>query len=228
MRAHNGDMSAREELVEENMALVRYLVKRFIGRGVDSEDLFQYGCMGLLKAIDRFDPDYEVQFSTYAVPLILGEIRRYLRDDGPIHVSRTIHDNARRVEQFCEAWRESRCEEPDVNTVADGLKMSREEVLLAVNARSRVRSLNEPIGGEGDLRLMDVIGEEPMRDIDSRLTLAKLLRDLPDEERTLIVRRYFKAHTQTEIARDMGVSQVQISRMESRIIKKMRMNAGEA
>lgn len=228
MRAHNGDMSAREELVEENMALVRYLVKRFIGRGVDSEDLFQYGCMGLLKAIDRFDPDYEVQFSTYAVPLILGEIRRYLRDDGPIHVSRTIHDNARRVEQFCEAWRESRCEEPDVNTVADGLKMSREDVLLAVNARSRVRSLNEPIGGEGDLRLMDVIGEEPMRDIDSRLTLAKLLRDLPDEERTLIVRRYFKAHTQTEIARDMGVSQVQISRMESRIIKKMRMNAGEA
>ncbi len=228
MRAHNGDMSAREELVEENMALVRYLVKRFIGRGVDSEDLFQYGCMGLLKAIDRFDPDYEVQFSTYAVPVILGEIRRYLRDDGPIHVSRTIHDNARRVEQFCEAWRESRCEEPDVNTVADGLKMSREDVLLAVNARSRVRSLNEPIGGEGDLRLMDVIGEEPMRDIDSRLTLAKLLRDLPDEERTLIVRRYFKAHTQTEIARDMGVSQVQISRMESRIIKKMRMNAGEA
>lgn len=228
MRAHNGDMSAREELVEENMALVRYLVKRFIGRGVDSEDLFQYGCMGLLKAIDRFDPDYEVQFSTYAVPVILGEIRRYLRDDGPIHVSRTIHDNARRVEQFCEAWRESRCEEPDVNTVADGLKMSREDVLLAVNARSRVRSLNEPIGGEGDLRLMDVIGEEPMRDIDSRLTLAKLLRDLPDEERMLIVRRYFKAHTQTEIARDMGVSQVQISRMESRIIKKMRMNAGEA
>ncbi len=228
VRAHNGDMRAREELVEENMALVRYLVKRFIGRGVDSEDLFQYGCIGLLKAIDRFDPNYEVQFSTYAVPVILGEIRRYLRDDGPIHVSRTIHDNARRVEQFCEAWRESRCEEPDVNTVADGLNMSREDVLLAVNARSRVRSLNEPIGGEGDLRLMDVIGEEPMRDIDSRLTLAKLLRDLPDEERTLIVRRYFKAHTQTEIARDMGVSQVQISRMESRIIKKMRMNAGEA
>ena len=228
MRARDGDRQARDELVQENLALVRYLVKRFIGRGVDSEDLFQYGCMGLLKAIDRFDPDYEVQFSTYAVPVILGEIRRYLRDDGPIHVSRTIHDNARRVEQFCEAWRESRCEEPDVNTVADGLKMSREDVLLAVNARSRVRSLNEPIGGEGDLRLMDVIGEEPMRDIDSRLTLAKLLRDLPDEERTLIVRRYFKAHTQTEIARDMGVSQVQISRMESRIIKKMRMNAGEA
>ena len=228
MRVRQGDLQAREELVEENMALVRYLVKRFAGRGVDSEDLFQYGCMGLLKAIDRFDPDFSVQFSTYAVPVILGEIRRYLRDDGPIHVSRTIHDNARRVEQFCADWRETHCEEPGVNEVAEGLNMSQEDVLLAVNARNRVRSLNEPIGTDGDLRLMDVLGDEPMRDIDSRLTLAKLLRDLPDEERTLIVRRYFKSHTQTEIARDMGVSQVQISRMESRIIKKMRKIAGEA
>ncbi|MGN0803690.1 MAG: SigB/SigF/SigG family RNA polymerase sigma factor [Candidatus Faecivicinus sp.] len=227
MRAHEGDMQAREELVEENMALVRFLVKRFAGRGADSEDLFQYGCMGLLKAIDRFDPEYSVQFSTYAVPVILGEIRRYLRDDGPIHVSRTIHDNARRVEQFCAEWREKYSAEPNVSDVADGLEMSREDVLLALNARNRVRSLSEPIGGDGDLRLMDVLGTEPMRDIDSRLTLAKLLRDLPDEERTLIVRRYFKSHTQTEIARDMGVSQVQVSRMESRIIKKMRKIAGE-
>ena len=96
----------------------------------------------------------------------------------------------------------------------------REDVVLALNARSRVRSLSEPIGGEGDLRLMDVLGAEPMRDIDSRLTLAKLLRDLPDDERTLIVRRYFKSHTQTEIARDMGISQVQVSRLESRITEK--------
>ena len=227
MRAHEGDMQAREELVEENMALVRFLVKRFAGRGADSEDLFQYGCMGLLKAIDRFDPEFSVQFSTYAVPVILGEIRRYLRDDGPIHVSRTIHDNARRVEQFCAEWREKYSAEPNVSDVVDGLEMSREDVLLALNARNRVRSLSEPIGGDGALRLMDVLGTEPMRDIDSRLTLAKLLRDLPDEERTLIVRRYFKSHTQTEIARDMGVSQVQVSRMESRIIKKMRKIAGE-
>ena len=169
-----------------------------------------------------------MQFSTYAVPVILGEIRRYLRDDGPIHISRTIHDNARRVEQFCAEWREHRCEEPSVNEVAEGLNLSREEVILAVNARNRVRSLNEPISGEGDLRLMDILGTEPMQDIDSRLTLAKLLRDLPDEERLLIVRRYFKSHTQTDIARDMGISQVQVSRMESRIIKKLRMIAGES
>ena len=227
VRAHNGDKQAREELVEENMALVRYLVKRFVGRGVDPEDLFQYGCMGLLKAIDRFDPEYTVQFSTYAVPVILGEIRRFLRDDGPIHVSRTIYDNARRVDQFCAAWREQYGSDPAIDQVADGLQISREDVVLALNARRWVRSLSEPIGGDGDLRLMDVLGTEPMRDIDSRLTLAKLLRDLPDDERTLIVRRYFKSHTQTEIARDMGISQVQVSRMESRILKKMRRIAGE-
>ena len=213
--------------MEENLALVRFLVKRFVGRGVDSEDLFQYGCMGLLKAIDRFDPEYSVQFSTYAVPVILGEIRRFLRDDGPIHVSRTIHDNARRVEQFLEVWRTEHEGEPDVQQTADALQISREDVLLALNARTRVRSLSEPISGDGELRLMDVIGDEPMRDIDSRLTLSCLLRDLPEEERTIIVRRYFRSHTQTEIARDMGISQVQVSRMESRIIKKLRKAAGE-
>lgn len=226
-RAREGDRQARDELVEENLALVRYLVKRFTGRGADAEDLFQYGCMGLIKAIDRFEPEYEVQFSTYAVPVILGEIRRYLRDDGPIHVSRTIHDNARRVEEFCARWRAEHMGEPDVGQVSEGLEMSREDVLLAINARSRVRSLSEPVTADGDLRLMDVLGTEPMREVDSRLTLAKLLRDLPTEERTLIVRRYFKAHTQSEIAKDMGISQVQVSRLESRIIKKMRAAAGE-
>jgi len=132
------------------------------------------------------------------------------------------------VEEFCAQWRLEHMEEPDVMQVADGLGMAREDVLLAVNARSRVRSLSEPVSADGDLRLMDVLGTEPMREVDSRLTLAKLLRDLPAEERTLIVRRYFKAHTQSEIAKDMGISQVQVSRLESRIIKKMRAAAGEA
>ena len=225
LRAHAGDAQAREELISENLALVRFLVKRFAGRGADMEDLFQYGCMGLIMAIDRFDPSFSLRFSTYAVPVILGEIRRFLRDDGPIHVSRTIHENARRVARFCDEWRAGHGETPDVGCVAEALALSREDVVLALNARSRVRSLSEPIGGEGDLRLMDVLGAEPMRDIDSRLTLAKLLRDLPDDERTLIVRRYFKSHTQTEIARDMGISQVQVSRLESRILKKMRLRA---
>lgn len=228
-RARAGDERAREELVEENIALVRYLVKRFIGRGAETEDLFQYGCIGLLKAIDRFDPDYPVQFSTYAVPVILGEIRRFLRDDGPIHISRTIHDNARRVAAFRQEWLTAHGCEPKLDEIAQALSLSQEDVVMALNAPGRVRSLSEPIaGGDGDLRLMDVLGSEPMREVDSRITLSQLLRDLSDEERTLIVRRYFKSHTQSEIARDMGISQVQVSRLESRILKKMRAAAGES
>ena len=110
---------------------------------------------------------------------------------------------------------------------AEALDIGREDVVMALNARQRVRSLSEPIGGDGELRLMDTLGSEPMRDVDSRLTLAKLLRDLSDDERKLILRRYFQSHTQTEIARDMGISQVQVSRMESRILQKMRKAAGE-
>ena len=225
-RAKEGDAQAREELVQENLALVKYIVKRFSGRGAEYEDLFQYGCMGLLKAVDRFDPDYPVQFSTYAVPVILGEIRRYLRDDGPIHVSRTIHERSRRVRDYMTEYEQAHGCAPDVSQIAEALDMDGGDVLLALNSQSRVRSLNEPVGTEGGLRLMDVLGTEPMAAVDRRLTLAKLLRDLPPEERALIVRRYFQSHTQAQIARDMGTSQVQVSRMEKRILQRMRTMAG--
>ena len=226
MRAREGDALAREELVNENIALVKFIVKRFLDRGAEYDDLFQYGCLGLLKAIDRFDPDYQVQFSTYAVPVIMGESRRYLRDDGPVHVSRTIHEQARKVDRFCAEFIAREQREPDLGEIAEALNLSREDVLLALNSRNRVRSLSEPVKSDSDLRLMDVLGTEPMHAVDQRLTLSKMLRDLSPEERTLIIRRYFQSHTQTEIARDMGISQVQVSRMEGRIIKRMRVMAG--
>ena len=221
LRARNGDAQARDELVRENIALVKFIVKRFSGRA-EYDDLFQYGCLGLLKAVDRFDPDYPVRFSTYAVPVILGEIRRYLRDDGPIHVSRTIHERARQVSGFAEAFIEAHGRQPTVEEIAEGLRLQAEDVVLAMNSQSRVRSLNEPVGGDGDMRLMDVLGADPMGAVDRRLTLRKLLDDLPEEERTLIVRRYFRCHTQTQIARDMGTSQVQVSRMEKKVLQHMR------
>ena len=211
--------------MEENLPLVHFVLRRFRDRGAEYEDLFQYGCMGLLKAINRFDPSYNARFSTYAVPIILGEVRRYLRDDGPVHVSRTIHDNAIRVERFREDYVKERAREPTVQEISGGTGLDVENVLLALNARHRVRSLSEPVGAEGGLRLMDVIGEESMAEVDARLTLKTLLMELSPEERTLILRRYFQAHTQTAIARDMGVSQVQISRMEGRILKRMRARA---
>ena len=223
-RAHMGDAKAREALVAQNIALVKHIVRRFLGRGVEYDDLFQFGCMGLLKAIDRFDPSFQVQFSTYAVPVIMGEIRRYLRDDGPIHISRTIRELSRRVEEYVAGM-----DHPEVHStqeIADALGADRGDVLLAMNSRQPMRSLDETIAGDGGLRLMDVIGSDPMSDVDQQLTLARLLKGLQPEERTLLFRRYFKRHTQAQIARDMGTSQVQISRMESRILKKLRQMAG--
>lgn len=198
-----------------------------MGRGAEFDDLYQWGCLGLLKAIDRFDPDYPVRFSTYAVPVIMGEIRRFLRDDGLVHVSRTINEQARRIDQYIEECQAREQRRPEIGEIAEALGMDRESVVLAMNSRRRVRSLSEPVSGDSELRLMDVIGTEPMKRVDNRLTLARLLRDLTDQERAIIVRRYFKSHTQTEIARDMGMTQVQVSRMESRILKRMRGMAGE-
>ena len=211
--------------MEENLPLVHFVLRRFRDRGAEYEDLFQYGCMGLLKAVDRFDPSYNVRFSTYAVPIILGEVRRYLRDDGAVHVSRTIHDNAIRVERFREEYARERFREPTVQEIGEGTGLDVENVLLALNARQRVRSLSEPVGAGSELRLMDVIGDESMAEVDLRLTLKQLLMELSPEERTIILRRYLQAHTQSAIARDMGVSQVQISRLEGRILKRMRARA---
>ena len=226
LRAKNGDVQAREEVIRENIALVKFIVRRFLGRGVEYDDLFQYGCLGLVKAVDRFDPEaYDVRFSTYAVPVIMGEIRRYLRDDGPIHVSRTIRERARRVEAWTSAYAQENGRQPSVDEIAKGMGMDGGDVLLALNCRRGVRSLDERMG-DGELRLKDVLGTEPMAAVDRRLTLSKLLRDLTPDERALIVRRYFKSQTQTQIAREMGTSQVQISRMESRIIRRMREMAG--
>ncbi|MDY5219157.1 MAG: SigB/SigF/SigG family RNA polymerase sigma factor [Eubacteriales bacterium] len=218
-------MQARDELVEENLPLVHYVLRRFRDRGADYEDLFQYGCMGLLKAIDRFDPAYGARFSTYAVPVILGEVRRFLRDDGPVHVSRTIHDNALRVERYREEFMHGHAREPTVDEISDGAGICREDVVLALNANGRVRSLSEPVGGDGELRLMDVIGTETMGEVDQRLLLAGLLKELTPQERTIIIRRYFRSNTQSEIARDLGVSQVQVSRLEGKILKRMRERA---
>ena len=198
-----------------------------MGRGVEFDDLYQWGCLGLVKAIDRFDPDYPVQFSTYAVPVIMGEIRRFLRDDGAVHVSRTIHEQARSIERFAAEFEAREHRRPDIGEIAEGVGLPREAVALAMNSRNRVRSLSEPVKGDSELRLMDVLGTEPMNRVDNRLTLAKMLRDLTDQERAIIVRRYFQSHTQTQIAKDMGLSQVQVSRMESRILKRMRGMAGE-
>ena len=224
-RARAGDARAREELVEENMPLVHYVLRRFRDRSADYEDMFQYGCMGLLKAIDRFDPSVGTRFSTYAVPVILGEVRRFLRDDAPVHISRAMHDTAQHIDRFREAFLRDNAREPTVDEISAGMGLSREYAVLALNARRDMRSLYEPVNGDGELRLMDVIGEETMGDVDRRLLVAGLMKELTPQERTIIVLRYYRSNTQSEIAQIMGVSQVQVSRLERKILKRMRARA---
>ena len=220
--AHAGDQEAREALVRENLPLVRHLVKRFQDRGREYDDLFQYGCLGLLKAIDRFDPAFGTAFSTYAVPVILGEIRRFLRDDGSIHVARSIKENARRVEEARQGVLQASGREPTVDELCEALDLDREDILLALNARQSVRSLDASIDADGELTLKDTLGTDCMEAVEKRLLLGSLLKALPREDMRLIALRYFQRRTQTEIAKEMGVSQAQVSRMESRILKRLR------
>lgn len=220
--AREGDRQAREALVRENLPLVRHLVKRFQDRGREYDDLFQYGCLGLLKAIDRFDPAFGTAFSTYAVPVILGEIRRFLRDDGSIHVARSIKENARRVEEARQGMLQASGREPTVDELCEALDLDREDILLALNARQSVRSLDASIDADGELTLKDTLGTDCMEAVEKRLLLGSLLKALPREDMRLIALRYFQRRTQTEIAKEMGVSQAQVSRMESRILKRLR------
>ena len=204
---------------------MHFVLRRFRDRGEEYEDLFQYGCMGLIKAIDRFDPTLGMRFSTYAVPVILGEVRRFLRDDAPVHVSRAIRDDARCIARFREAFLREHAREPTIDEISAGTGLSHEDAVLALNAQREVKSLYEPVGGDGELRLMDVIGEESMGAVDKRLLISELLKELSPQERTIIVLRYFRSNTQSEIAQVLGVSQVQISRLERKILNRMRERA---
>ena len=206
-RAHQGDKEARDTIVSENLGLVWSIVKRFMNRGVDLEDLFQIGCIGLLKAVDKFNLEYQVKFSTYAVPMIAGEIRRFLRDDGMIKVSRSLKETAHRASAQREQLEKKLGREPSLLELSLEMDVEAEELAMAMDASSQVESLQQTIcRGEGaDIELMDKLEEKKQ-----------------SKERELIYKRYFQDMTQTAIARDMGMTQVQVSRMEKKILKSMR------
>ena len=220
--AQEGDRQAAEEMTLRHEALVRYVARRFAGRGRDMEDLYQLGRLGLHKAVINFNTGYAVRFSTYAVPLIMGEIRRFLRDDGQVHISRSIRENSVRIAKLMEECGEHM----PVSEMAEKLGLSREETVLAMEAGRSVRSLSEPLGDDGGILLQDTIGEDRTNDVVDRIALKEMLEQLPPFERELINRRYFLEQTQTSIAKELGITQVQISRLESRIIKRLREIAG--
>lgn len=225
-KSHNGDEEARARLVEENTGLVWCVAKRFYNRGVEMEDLFQIGNIGLLKAIDKFDLSYDVKFSTYAVPMISGEIKRFLRDDGMIKVSRSLKELAYKAYLCREELQEKLGREPTVLELAKYLCVEPEELMAALDASSEVESLHKPIyQSDGqEISLMERIPQkgEPEEEVLDHLLLKELLGGLEKEERQLIYLRYFADQTQSQIGEELGISQVQVSRLEKKILKSMR------
>ena len=225
-RSHEGDEEAKAQLVEENTGLIWCIVKRFRGRGTEAEDLFQIGSIGLLKAIDKFDLSYDVRFSTYAVPMISGEIKRFLRDDGMIKVSRSLKETAVRACACRDRLREETGREPSVEEVAALAGVEPQELIQALDAGAQVESLHRTVGQKDgrEIRLLDRLDEREDREekLLDRMLLARLLEELGAQERQLIYLRYFAERTQSEVGKMLGISQVQVSRMEKKILEKMR------
>lgn len=224
--AHQGDKAARDRLVTENTGLVWSIVRRFAGRGYELEDLFQIGSIGLMKAIDKFDTNYEVKFSTYAVPMIAGEIRRFMRDDGMIKVSRSVKELGFKARNAAEELTKILGREPTIEEIAEKTGASREEIAASLEAAAEVESLYKPLGNSGDkeLLLMDRLEEEhdSHEELLNHLVLKELMEGLTDQNREIILRRYFYSQTQTQVAKALNISQVQVSRLEKRILKEMR------
>lgn len=223
-----GDQAAREQLIYSNLRLVLSVLQRFPNRGENADDLFQVGCIGLIKAIDNFDLGHEVKFSTYAVPMIIGEIRRFLRDNNPIRVSRSLRDIAYKALQAREALVNLHGREPTVEEIAKQLAMPQEEVVFALDAIQEPVSLFEPLYNDGGdpIYVMDQIGDD--KDTDSRwlenIAIGQALEKLNDREQMIIDMRFFQGKTQMEVADEIGISQAQVSRLEKGALAQMRKN----
>lgn len=221
--AKEGDLLARKEMIEQNTKLVWSIVQRFSNRGVDLEDLFQIGCIGLVKSVDKFDLSYDVKFSTYAVPMIIGEIQRFLRDDSVVKVSRSIRETTIRIKNEMERFSKQHERYPTLNELAEQLQLKVEDVVLAFDALRDPASLHEQlIDGEDGVTLMDQMRDERAEKAFHHFFVEELINRLDEREQLLIRMRFFSDFTQTEVAQRLGVSQVQVSRMEKRILERMR------
>ena len=225
-KAHEGDKAARDTLAEENMGLVWSMVRRFASRGVEMEDLCQIGSIGLLKAIDKFDPSFEVCFSTYAVPMILGEVKRYLRDNNSIRVSRSLRDTAYKAIYTRENLLKKQSKEPTLCEIAKELGVSKEEIAYALDAIQSPVSLYEPVYTDGGdpLYVMDQLSDKKNSEEHwvEDLSLGEAMQRLPDRERRIIDMRFFEGKTQTEVAEEIHISQAQVSRLEKSALKSMK------
>lgn len=219
-KSQQGDQEARDYLVEKNVRLVWSVVQRFINRGYDPDDLFQIGCIGLLKSIDKFDLSYDVRFSTYAVPMIIGEIQRFIRDDGTVKVSRSLKEIGNKVRKKKDELTKKFGRSPTINELATELELSPEEVVHAQEASKLPHSIHETVyENDGDpITLLDQIADQDTKWFD-KIALQETIRNLEERERLIVYLRYYKDQTQSEVANRLGISQVQVSRLEKKILQ---------
>lgn len=225
--AKNGNNKAREDLINGNLRLVLSVIQRFTNRGENLDDLFQVGCIGLIKAIDNFDTSHDVRFSTYAVPMIIGEVRRYLRDNNPIRVSRSLRDTAYHAMQIKERISNEKGYEPTVEEIAKEMNLKKEDVVIALEAVVDPVSFYEPVYSNGGdtIFLMDQIGSNET-DVDwvDEIVLKEAIKDLPQREKKILSMRFMRGMTQTEVANEIGISQAQVSRLEKNALDSIKGN----
>ena len=222
-KAKKGDKEAAAILLENNSLLIKSIIRRFKNKGVEYDDLYQLGCVGFLKAIKNFDEKFGVVFSTYAVPMILGEVKRFLRDDGSIKVSRIIKSQAAKINRFVEDYSGRNGETPSVEEISAALSIEKEDVILALDSSKIPLSLYDSSVDNGDDKKMELIdripSDEREDDMIDKILLKSMIERLPPREKKIIIMRYYRDNTQSEIAEALGVSQVQISRIENKIIE---------
>lgn len=224
-RAHQGDKLARDKILIENTGLIWSIVRRFLNRGHEGEDLFQIGCIGMLKAIDRFDTEFDVAFSTYAVPMIAGEIRRFIRDDGIVKISRKIKENQMKIMHQREIYINEKKQEPTIEELEKVCNLTKEEIVMAMDASRNVESIDkEMYSKDSAYTLMDLAEDDTnIEETVLNKIMVQLLMDmLESKERKIINLRYFKNKTQSQVAKEMGMTQVQVSRLEKKILNSMR------
>lgn len=224
-RAHQGDKLARDKILIENTGLIWSIVRRFLNRGHEGEDLFQIGCIGMLKAIDRFDTEFDVAFSTYAVPMIAGEIRRFIRDDGIVKISRKIKENQMKIMHQREIYINEKKKEPTIEELEKVCDLTKEEIVMAIDASRNVESIDkEMYSKDSAYTLMDLAEDDTNIEetVLNKIMVQQLMDMLESKERKIINLRYFKNKTQSQVAKEMGMTQVQVSRLEKKILNSMR------
>ncbi|MBM7646233.1 RNA polymerase sporulation-specific sigma factor [Scopulibacillus daqui] len=220
-KSQKGDKEARDLIVQKNMRLVWSVVQRFLNRGYESDDLFQIGCIGLLKSVDKFDLSYDVKFSTYAVPMIIGEIQRFIRDDGTVKVSRSLKETGNKVRKKKDELSKKLGRNPTVNEIAEALDLSAEDVIMSQEAIRTPSSIHETVyENDGDpITLLDQISDKDENRWFDQIALREAVQHLQERERLIVYLRYFKDQTQSEVAKRLGISQVQVSRLEKKILE---------